>query len=333
MLAFLLAAAIAAQPGSPQPQSTAEEAQLVAAAKTHFKQRQYSLAIAKFQAAYELGKNTVRLHNIGKCYERLNETGKALRYFREYLRLEPTARQDDLLKGDIANAERRLKEQGLQQIAVFADPPGAEVRVDQVRQASMPVYLELTAGEHVFVVKAEGYETEERRLKVPLPGGSAEASFNLRPLKAPADAPRAARDVPPVPATSTAPKTVVARGATVERPPADLTIAGGAGRTGSKAPGWIACGTAVVAVGLGAFALAEGFSAKGKYDQGATLLRSSPVQTNTGIANYNQLVSDGNSANTAAWIGAGGAAAAVLATGILGYLSYRQVGEIGPFRF
>lgn len=193
MLALVLAVSVSAQSVDGQVPANAGEAELVSAAKKHFKQRQYAEAIAEFQAAYEAEKNSVRLYNIGKCYERLRETGKALRYFREYLRIEPTAARDDVLASEIANAERQLKEQGKQQIVIYAEPIGAQVFVDKVRQESSPAYVELRGAEHLIVVKAEGYKTEERRLKTPLPGGSAEVRFILHPASTPAvaDAPKA----------------------------------------------------------------------------------------------------------------------------------------------
>jgi tetratricopeptide (TPR) repeat protein len=188
MLTLVLAVSLLTKPVDAHDPASPGEAELFSAAREHFRQRQYVEAIAKFEAAYTLGGNPVRLYNIGKCYERLSETGKALRYFREYLRLEPTAPRDGILKKDIANAEQQLQREGKQQVAVYANAPGAEVFVDQVRQESTPTspaYVELKAGEHLFVVKAEGYETEERRLTTPLSGACAETTFILRPAVAP----------------------------------------------------------------------------------------------------------------------------------------------------
>jgi hypothetical protein len=48
---------------------------------------------------------------------------------------------------------------------------------------------------------------------------------------------------------------------------------------------------------------------------------------------YMTLLSDGDAARGKALIGGGAAAACAVTSGILGYLSYRKTGEIGPFRF
>jgi len=204
MLALLLAVAVVARPVDAPPPAKADalgEAELVAAAKKHFAQRQYTEAIAKFQAAYAVGHKTVRLYNIGKCYERLQATGKALRYFREYLRLEPLAKHDEVLKGEIASATRQLSAQGTQQLVIMVNPPTAEVVVDGLRQDSVPAYVELAPGAHRLVARAQGYQPEERSLTAPLPTGDTEVRFELHPSSAPADAPRAKPSASLTPAT------------------------------------------------------------------------------------------------------------------------------------
>jgi len=50
-------------------------------------------------------------------------------------------------------------------------------------------------------------------------------------------------------------------------------------------------------------------------------------------ASYNKMVTDGNSARSTALVAGAGAGVCLVATGVLGYFSYRQTGEIGPFRF
>jgi hypothetical protein len=51
------------------------------------------------------------------------------------------------------------------------------------------------------------------------------------------------------------------------------------------------------------------------------------------IPQYNDKVADGDQAKSIA-IGTGvGAGVCAITTGVLGWLSYKQTGEIGPFRF
>ena len=85
---------------------------------------------------------------------------------------------------------------------------------------------------------------------------------------------------------------------------------------------------------LGAFAVYEGMQAKSKYSDAKNLLQSDgAVQQSASVSQYQSLVSDGDSAKSRAYIGGGAAVGCAVAAGVLGYLSYKQTGEIGPFRF
>ncbi len=108
---------------------------------------------------------------------------------------------------------------------------------------------------------------------------------------------------------------------------------GPVGATGkSKALGWTAFSAGVLGVGLGGFAVYEGFAARSKYDKAAGLLEAG-VLSYANMMQYSQYVSDGDSAKIGAYVTGGAAAGCVALSGVLGYLSYKQTGEIGPFRF
>ena len=101
-----------------------------------------------------------------------------------------------------------------------------------------------------------------------------------------------------------------------------------------KTLGWAAFGTGIGAVALSGIAVWQGLASNRAFDDAKGMRATgggvSPPST---VADYNRKVSDGESARTIA-VGAGvGAGAALVATGILGYLSYRQTGDFGPFRF
>ncbi len=102
----------------------------------------------------------------------------------------------------------------------------------------------------------------------------------------------------------------------------------------SKILGWTAVGTGVIAVGFGAFAVVKGFSARGKYaDARAMLEPDGTLSLSADPSRYNQLINEGDSARASSYGGTGVAVGAAALTGILGYLSYKQTGEVGPFRF
>jgi hypothetical protein len=102
----------------------------------------------------------------------------------------------------------------------------------------------------------------------------------------------------------------------------------------SRALGWAAVGAGVLSAGLGAFAVYEGLSARGSYDDASALLRSDgAVQQDASVARYKSLVDDGDSAKTMAYVSGGAAVGCAVISGVLGYVSYRRTGEIGPIRF
>ena len=118
--------------------------------------------------------------NIGKCWEQLGETAKALRAYRDYLRLAPDAKDKETVSDAIANLERRLREKGLQQLMVFADPPNARISVDGKELGTSPVSIELIAGNHQLSVAAEGYEKVDRSFVMQTTRAT-EMTISLRP--------------------------------------------------------------------------------------------------------------------------------------------------------
>ncbi len=101
----------------------------------------------------------------------------------------------------------------------------------------------------------------------------------------------------------------------------------------SKVMGWTALGAGALGVALGGFAIYEGTSARSSYDKASSLLKSAAQVDDTVAHQYNQYVSDGDSARKVAFVSGGAAVGCLAVSGVLGYLSYRQTGEIGPFRF
>jgi hypothetical protein len=98
--------------------------------------------------------------------------------------------------------------------------------------------------------------------------------------------------------------------------------------------GWAAFGAGVGAIALGGVAIWQGLASNRAFSDAKAMRDGSGniLPPNT-VAGYNRKVSDGESARTIS-IGTGvGAGVALVATGVLGYLSYRQTGEMGPFRF
>jgi hypothetical protein len=112
----------------------------------------------------------------------------------------------------------------------------------------------------------------------------------------------------------------------------DLRQPSGAGK--SKTMGWAAVGAGGLSVVLGVVAVYEGLQANSKYGDAKNMLQSDgAVKQDQSVSRYNSLVSDGNSAKSVAYVSGGAAVGCAVLSGVLGYMSYKQTGEIGPFRF
>ncbi|MDX2014226.1 MAG: PEGA domain-containing protein [Myxococcaceae bacterium] len=247
-------------PAAEDPTAKAKEAFLTG--QRFYKEARYADAIAKFEEAYALKPSPVLFYNIGRCHEQLGDVPKALRAYRDYLRMAPDAKDKDTVSDAIANLERRLKEKGLQQLMVFADPPTAIIEVDGKVLGNSPASVELTAGNHKLSVRAEGFEPTERAF-VMQTSRATEMTINLRPMAAKpmdppppppplVDAPK--KDEPKVAAlTPTKDVTGTSSGATDVTKPAEPAHKGGRLWT------WVAGGAAVAAAGAG---VGMGFAAQ-----------------------------------------------------------------------
>jgi hypothetical protein len=100
----------------------------------------------------------------------------------------------------------------------------------------------------------------------------------------------------------------------------------------STAKGWVAFGTGIGAIALTGVSIWQVASSNSKYDSARKLLLSDGSQPSD-RAKYDSLITRGDSARRNAVIAGAGAGVCVATTAVLGYLAYKQTGEIGPFRF
>jgi tetratricopeptide (TPR) repeat protein len=169
LVAALLLAAVPAAPALAQAPRTAP-ADATAQAKAHFgrgvdlyKQARYREAIAEFQEAYRLKAHGVIYFNLAQCYERLGDIPAALQAYHEYLRAVPDAEDRRTVVAAMANLEARLGASGVQQLLVYSDPSGAEVRVDGQSRGRTPLALVLPHGSHTVSLEKPGYRTSTRQ--------------------------------------------------------------------------------------------------------------------------------------------------------------------------
>lgn len=121
---------------------------------------------------------------------------------------------------------------------------------------------------------------------------------------------------------------------TAAPPPDRLDVSDApAGPPKPRALGWTAFTAGVLSVGLGAFAAYEGVTAKGKYTDAKGMLQGGVLKVDASASAYGKAVSDGDSAKKLAYVSGGAAVGCAVVSGVLGYISYKRTGEIGPLRF
>ncbi|MBL8923416.1 MAG: PEGA domain-containing protein [Myxococcaceae bacterium] len=158
------AASAPAAPEKPPDDDTLAAKKYFQWAQSLYKQARYSEAIAKFEEAYRLKPHPTIFFNIGRCYEQLGDIPRALKNYRDYLRIAPDAKDRELVTDAIANLERRLKEQGVQQLAVLSEPSGARVTVDERYMGLTPLTIELKPGNRLIALTKEGFEPIEKNV-------------------------------------------------------------------------------------------------------------------------------------------------------------------------
>lgn len=116
--------------------------------------------------------------------------------------------------------------------------------------------------------------------------------------------------------------------------PSALEPAPGGPKGPSKAKGWYAFGAGVLGVGLAGYATYSGIHSSNLYDEASAMKNpDGTLKPGYTLDQYNSTVQDGDSARKAAIATGVGSAVALATSGVLGWLSYKQTGEVGPFRF
>jgi tetratricopeptide (TPR) repeat protein len=144
--------------GQVVPDSEAAARDAFNAGLTLFKDGRYADALRKFEEANSLSPRAGNSFNIGRCHEQLKDGPAALKAYREFLRKEPQGKQRAEAEAAVGRMEALLRQRGVQQVAVWAEPEGtARVKVDERELGAAPVVLELGQGPHQFEVTAVGY--------------------------------------------------------------------------------------------------------------------------------------------------------------------------------
>ncbi len=200
LLAAMLAAGSLGILTGPQPAAARSTGAKRAMARKHFergetfyRQGEFRKALAEYKKALNFKRYPAFLFNIGQCHRQLDEPKKALFFYKLYLSEQPTAPNKAEVVRRIQQMERRIKElqnqaQQVGRLSVITQPRGASILVDQLKgpaQATSPAILpKIRAGEHLVVVRLDGYREVTRKVQVK--GGQlALLEVTLQPLVAP----------------------------------------------------------------------------------------------------------------------------------------------------
>ncbi len=198
-------------------------------------------AIAEFEAAYRLKPAGAIHFNVAQCRERLAEWPGALRSYHDYLHEVPDANDRAAVRASMQKLEQKLAAAGVQELVVYSDPPGAEVRIDGRPRGTTPFHIVLPPGTYAVALALEGHEPVTQDVAL-----ASNASRTVESVLRPKPPARVAAPVPPGPAPDlkVAPPKASAVGTQV---PAEKPA------TKRRVYTWIAAGTAVAAIAAGAY--------------------------------------------------------------------------------
>ncbi|MFY2562956.1 PEGA domain-containing protein [Corallococcus terminator] len=131
-----------------------------------YDQARYAEAATAFEEAYGRVPNGVVLYNLGQCYEKLGALDKALNSYREYLRLEPKARDREGVQNLITNLETRLEAARRPLVTVTSEPSGAQVLLDGQARGRTPWSEPVEVGRHELELTLPDHLSLKRGLEV-----------------------------------------------------------------------------------------------------------------------------------------------------------------------
>ncbi|HET9958443.1 MAG TPA: PEGA domain-containing protein [Polyangiaceae bacterium] len=147
----------------------------------------YAQAIEAFRAADALVPSAPLSFNTALAYEKLSDSGQALRCYRDYLRRAPDAENSARVKARVRQLESVLANRGVQQFTILSSPAGASVVIDGVARGVTPFDGELPPGKHQVKLSLAGYQSVQAPLE--LRDHSVDAEYELQPeIKSPAQA-------------------------------------------------------------------------------------------------------------------------------------------------
>jgi tetratricopeptide (TPR) repeat protein len=147
-----------------------------------YRNQRYADAIQLFLAADALWPSAALSFNIARAYEKLADDAATLRWYRNYLRLNPEAPNAAQVRQSIQTLSLALARKGIQQLTVLSTPVGATVAIDAQALGVTPLTIELKPGAHHALVTLRGFADQQRDFTLSAPT-ALDLSFELQPSR------------------------------------------------------------------------------------------------------------------------------------------------------
>jgi len=132
-----------------------------------YKDQRYADAVRLFLEADALSPSAALSYNIARAYEKLADDAQTLRWYRNYLRLNPQAANATEVQGYVRSLSAKLAKQGIQQLTVVTSPAGATVAIDGTALGVSPLTVELRPGRHSAQVSLRGFSDVNGNFELP----------------------------------------------------------------------------------------------------------------------------------------------------------------------
>lgn len=171
---FLLASPHPARAADDRAEATSNAEQRRSSAKARYEEgveayraARYADAVRLFLEADALSPSTALSYNIARAYEKLADDAQTLRWYRNYLRLSPAAKNAAEVRGYVNALSAALAKQGIQQLTILTTPPGATVAIDGTPLGVSPLTVELRPGTHGAQVSRRGFSDVNGNFTLP----------------------------------------------------------------------------------------------------------------------------------------------------------------------
>ena len=139
-----------------------------------YRQSDFRGALTQYKKALSYKRHPAVFFNIAQCHRQLGDHKQALFYYKLYLSELPTASNRDEVDRRIKEMAQKIAEtkrlENLKgRLSIITQPPGALIFVDRVSgkpTAKSPAIVKLMPGQHLVVVKAEGYADVHHKITI-----------------------------------------------------------------------------------------------------------------------------------------------------------------------